>query len=269
MARIRTRFGVRESRDSQHRCDVCEFDGQSSERHGELDERVFSSLLFLFLSDFTQKVKQICGDSPFDFYLNVLTRPIWPQLPESRFEEHDEAIHFPPSMQRIIDAFNSLPKDSERSYHWSFVRGYITAEIAVQSRKVEIQMLPVQFAVLSQFPADETLSAAQLQERTGMSEELLLLTLDSLTNSVFNVWFGGKGEAKILKKVAGEAGAMQMSDQFQFNAEFSPAVDHIRLRGVGIEMGFEGSCTRCERRSTCQRRRSNIRSRTRLRFTAS
>ena len=37
---------------------------------------------------------------------------------------------------------------------------------------------------------------------------------------------------KILKKVGGEAEAMQMSDEFQFNEEFAPTVDHIRLRGV-------------------------------------
>ena len=54
-------------------------------------------------------------------------------------------------------------------------------------------MLPVQFAVLSQFQGDERITAKQLQERTGMSEKLLLQTLDSLTNSVFNVISAGKG----------------------------------------------------------------------------
>ena len=96
-------------------------------------------------------------------------------------------------MQRIIASFNSIAKDSERSYHWSFVRGFVTAEIALASRTVEIQMLPVQFAVLSQFQGDERITAKQLQERTGMSEKLLLQTLDSLTNSVFNVISAGKG----------------------------------------------------------------------------
>ena len=37
---------------------------------------------------------------------------------------------------------------------------------------------------------------------------------------------------KILRKVGGKAEAMQMSDEFQFNEEFDPTVDHIRLRGV-------------------------------------
>ena len=96
-------------------------------------------------------------------------------------------------MQRIIDSFNSIPKDSERSYHWSFVRGFITAEIALSSRTIEVQMLPVQFAVISQFQADERISAGQLLERTGMNEKLLLQTLDSLTNSVFNVVSAGRG----------------------------------------------------------------------------
>lgn len=53
-------------------------------------------------------------------------------------------------------------------------------------------MLPVQFAVLSHFQGDEKITAKQLQERTGMSEKLLLQTLDSLTNSVFNVISAGK-----------------------------------------------------------------------------
>lgn len=162
----------------------------------DMENTMSGYLLFynlpLILSEFTQKVKQQCGELPFDFYLNVLTRPIWPQLPESCFEEHDESIQFPPSMQRIIASFNSIAKDSERSYHWSFVRGFITAEIALASRTVEIQMLPVQFAVLSQFQGDERITAKQLQERTGMSEKLLLQTLDSLTNSVFNVISAGK-----------------------------------------------------------------------------
>lgn len=137
-------------------------------------------------------MKQQCSDTPFDFYINVLTRPIWPQLPESRFEEHPDPIRVPASMQRIINSFNTLSQDSERSYSWSFVRGFITAELTLESQTVEIQMLPVQFVVLSQFASDEVVSATRLQELTGMSEELLLQTLDSLVHSVFNVSFGEK-----------------------------------------------------------------------------
>lgn len=186
-------FNRENQTNNQHGRDVCEFDGQFIKRYGEHNERVAPFInLPLILSEFTQKVKQQCGELPFDFYLNVLTRPIWPQLPESCFEEHDESIQFPPSMQRIIASFNSIAKDSERSYHWSFVRGFVTAEIALASRTVEIQMLPVQFAVLSHFQGDEKITAKQLQERTGMSEKLLLQTLDSLTNSVFNVISAGK-----------------------------------------------------------------------------
>ena len=95
-------------------------------------------------------------------------------------------------MQRIINSFNTLSQDSERSYSWSFVRGFITAELTLESQTVEIQMLPVQFVVLSQFASDEVVSATRLQELTGMSEELLLQTLDSLVHSVFNVSFGEK-----------------------------------------------------------------------------
>lgn len=95
-------------------------------------------------------------------------------------------------MQRIINSFNTLSRDSERSYSWSFVRGFITVELTLESQTVDIQMLPVQFVVLSQFASDEVVSATRLQELTGMSEELLLQTLDSLVHSVFNVSFGEK-----------------------------------------------------------------------------
>lgn len=91
-------------------------------------------------------------------------------------------------MQNIINSFNELTVDSKRTFSWSFIRGYVTIEMDIGDRTIQIQMLPIQYIVLNFFQHDEALSFDQLLEYTGMNEDMLKQTLFSLLSGSFKVF---------------------------------------------------------------------------------
>ena len=91
-------------------------------------------------------------------------------------------------MQNIITSFNELTVDNKRTFSWSFIRGYVTIEMDIGDRTIQIQMLPIQYIVLNFFQHDEALSFDQLLEYTEMNEDMLKQTLFSLLSGSFKVF---------------------------------------------------------------------------------
>ena len=125
----------------------------------------------------------------YQYHLNVLTKGIWPSLPESEFEDLDKSmeITLPSEFQPLVTTFNQESVDTERSFKWSFVRGFVTVELLIQDQPILVQMLPIQAIVLLLFQGDECYSFEMIQNRTHISELLLKQVISSLLFSQFQV----------------------------------------------------------------------------------
>lgn len=139
--------------------------------------------------EFCRKLHEKDLGEPFLFRLNVLTKGIWPSLPESEFEDLDKsaAVRLPEVFQPFVETFNALSVDSERTFRWSFVRGFVKLEMTLHERRVSLQMLPLQAIVLLLFQGDEQLSWEEVRRRVNVNDALLKQVLSSLLFSKFQV----------------------------------------------------------------------------------
>ena len=138
--------------------------------------------------EFDRKLHNSCPVD-YQYHLNVLTKGIWPSLPESEFEDLDKSmeITLPSEFQPLVTTFNQESVDTERSFKWSFVRGFVTVELLIQDQPILVQMLPIQAIVLLLFQGDERYSFDMIQNRTHISELLLKQVISSLLFSQFQV----------------------------------------------------------------------------------
>ena len=96
-------------------------------------------------------------------------------------------ITLPSEFQPLVTTFNQESVDTERSFKWSFVRGFVTVELLIQDQPILVQMLPIQAIVLLLFQGDECYSFEMIQNRTHISELLLKQVISSLLFSQFQV----------------------------------------------------------------------------------
>ena len=138
--------------------------------------------------EFDRKLHNSCLVD-YQYHLNELTKGIWPSLPESEFEDLDKSmeITLPSEFQPLVTTFNQESVDTERSFKWSFVRGFVTVELLIQDQPILVQMLPIQAIVLLLFQGDERYSFDMIQNRTHISELLLKQVISSLLFSQFQV----------------------------------------------------------------------------------
>ena len=138
--------------------------------------------------EFDRKLHNSCLVD-YQYHLNVLTKGIWPSLPESEFEDLDKSmeITLPSEFQPLVTTFNQESVDTEGSFKWSFVRGFVTVELLIQDQPILVQMLPIQAIVLLLFQGDECYSFEMIQNRTHISELLLKQVISSLLFSQFQV----------------------------------------------------------------------------------
>lgn len=125
----------------------------------------------------------------YPYHVNVLTKGIWPSLPESEFEDLDKSLDIvlPREFQPLVTAFNEESVDTERSFKWSFVRGFVTIELSIHDQNVLVQMLPIQAIVLLLFQGEEHYSFDTIQKMTHINELLLKQVISSLLFSQFQV----------------------------------------------------------------------------------
>lgn len=140
-------------------------------------------------SGMNQKMQSLLHFPDFTFTVNVLTGGVWPSLPESEFENMDKTneIRCPAEMEQIRQAFTVQPEDSERTFKWSFVRGFVTMTVTAGGREVLMQMLPIQGIVLMQFQNDEVWTVKELSERINTNVQLIKQVVSSLVFSRFQV----------------------------------------------------------------------------------
>ena len=189
--------------------------------------------------EFDRKLHNSClVDYP--YHLNVLTKGIWPSLPESEFEDLDKSgeIVLPPEFQPLVDSFIQESVDTERSFKWSFVRGFVTLELILQGQPILVQMLPIQAIVLLLFQEDEQYSFEMILNRTHISELLLKQVISSLLFSQFQVCVYYDDYGQLLKKEQGPQDGITDQDVYSFNTDFVPPSSSIRLQGVCIVVGL-------------------------------
>ena len=122
----------------------------------------------------------------------MLTKGIWPPLPESEFEDLDKsaAVRLPEAFQSLVETFNALSVDAERTFRWSFVRGFVTLEMTLGERRIALQMLPLQAVVLLLFQRDERIAWGEVSKRVIVPDALLRQVIASLLFSKFQVLDG-------------------------------------------------------------------------------
>lgn len=210
------------------------------------DSSQYHLLMFRTCRVFYQKLSGLLSHLDYNFKLNVLTKGIWPSLPESEYEDskHSSGILCPPEMNVILDVdsfmglyeqeFTKIDIDSERNFAWSFVRGYCNVAITLGNQnEVLIQMLPIQYIVLSLFNGDIQLSFEEIQKKTNIGTSLLKQVLVSFVFSKVNVRVMFVNEMQLIKKVTGASRGISESDVFTFNDTFTTPHKSIRMNAVG------------------------------------
>lgn len=88
------------------------------------------------------------------------------------------------------DLQRGLSVDAERTFRWSFVRGFVTLEMTLGERRIALQMLPLQAVVLLLFQRDERIAWGEVSKRVIVPDALLRQVIASLLFSKFQVLDG-------------------------------------------------------------------------------
>jgi len=184
-----------------------------------------------FMLNFKQHLSTLDSPSTVDLAVNILTMGNWPTYTPTE-------VHMPTEMVKYQEVFTRfyLSKYSGRKLQWQPSLGHCVLKADFAGGMKELQVSLFQTLVLLNFNEREKVSFEEMRTSTGIEEEELKRTLQSLAC--------GKARV-IIKKPASKD--VETSDSFQFHGGFKHKLFRIKINQIQMKETTEENVNTTER----------------------
>uniref|UniRef100_A0A8C2YVJ7 Cullin 4A n=1 Tax=Cyclopterus lumpus TaxID=8103 RepID=A0A8C2YVJ7_CYCLU len=169
--------------------------------------------------------------SNIELTVNILTMGYWPSYIPME-------VHLPPEMVKLQEVFKLfyLGKHSGRKLQWQPTLGHAVLKAEFKEGKKELQVSLFQTLVLLMFNEGEEFSMEEIRAATGIEEEELRRTLQSLAC----------GKARVLNKNP-RGKDVEDGDRFNFNNDFKHKLFRIKINQIQMKETVEEQVSTTER----------------------
>jgi len=184
-----------------------------------------------FMLNFKQHLSTLDSPSTVDLAVNILTMGNWPTYTPME-------VHMPPEMVKYQEIFTRfyLSKYSGRKLQWQPSLGHCVLKADFAGSKKELQVSLFQTLVLLNFNEKEEVTFEEMRQSTGIEEEELKRTLQSLAC----------GKARVIvKKPASKD--VETTDAFQFHGGFKHKLYRIKINQIQMKETTEENVNTTER----------------------
>uniref|UniRef100_G3PRL7 Cullin-4A n=1 Tax=Gasterosteus aculeatus aculeatus TaxID=481459 RepID=G3PRL7_GASAC len=180
---------------------------------------------------FKQYIQNQSGPSNIELTVNILTMGYWPSYIPME-------VHLPPEMVKLQEVFKLfyLGKHSGRKLQWQPTLGHAVLKAEFKEGKKELQVSLFQTLVLLMFNEGEEFSMDDIRAATGIEEEELRRTLQSLAC----------GKARVLNKNP-RGKDVEDGDRFNFNNDFKHKLFRIKINQIQMKETVEEQVSTTER----------------------
>lgn len=180
---------------------------------------------------FKQYIQNQSEPSNIELTVNILTMGYWPSYTPME-------VHLPPEMVKLQEVFKLfyLGKHSGRKLQWQPTLGHAVLKAEFKEGKKELQVSLFQTLVLLMFNEGEEFSVEEIRTATGIEEEELRRTLQSLAC----------GKARVLNKNP-RGKDVEDGDRFNFNNDFKHKLFRIKINQIQMKETVEEQVSTTER----------------------
>ncbi|XP_068124186.1 cullin-4A isoform X2 [Hyperolius riggenbachi] len=180
---------------------------------------------------FKQYMQNHTDPGTIDLTVNILTMGYWPT-----YTPMD--VHLPAEMVKLQEIFKTfyLGKHSGRRLQWQSTLGHAVLKAEFKDEKKELQVSLFQTLVLIMFNEGDEFSFEEIKLATGVEENELKRTLQSLAC----------GKARVLWKTP-KGKDVADGDKFSFNADFKHKLYRIKINQIQMKETVEEQVTTTER----------------------
>uniref|UniRef100_A0A8C1WZZ5 Cullin-4A n=1 Tax=Cyprinus carpio TaxID=7962 RepID=A0A8C1WZZ5_CYPCA len=187
--------------------------------------------------DIMIQFKQVCymqnqsDPSNIELTVNILTMGYWPS-----YTPMD--VHLPTEMVKLQEHIKLfyLGKHSGRKLQWQPTLGHAVLKTEFKEGKKELQVSLFQTLVLLMFNETEEFSMEEIRTATGIEDDELKRTLQSLAC----------GKARVLNKTP-RGKDVEDGDSFQFNSDFRHKLFRIKINQIQMKETVEEQVSTTER----------------------
>uniref|UniRef100_A0A8C1PL17 Cullin 4A n=1 Tax=Cyprinus carpio TaxID=7962 RepID=A0A8C1PL17_CYPCA len=168
---------------------------------------------------FKQYMQNQSDPSNIELTVNILTMGYWPS-----YTPMD--VHLPTEMVKLQEVFKLfyLGKHSGRKLQWQPTLGHAVLKTEFKEGKKELQVSLFQTLVLLMFNETEEFSMEEIRTATGIEDDELKRTLQSLAC----------GKARVLNKTP-RGKDVEDGDSFQFNSDFRHKLFRIKINQIQMK----------------------------------
>uniref|UniRef100_A0A8C1PDD9 Cullin-4A n=1 Tax=Cyprinus carpio TaxID=7962 RepID=A0A8C1PDD9_CYPCA len=180
---------------------------------------------------FKQYMQNQSDPSNIELTVNILTMGYWPS-----YTPMD--VHLPTEMVKLQEVFKLfyLGKHSGRKLQWQPTLGHAVLKTEFKEGKKELQVSLFQTLVLLMFNETEEFSMEEIRTATGIEDDELKRTLQSLAC----------GKARVLNKTP-RGKDVEDGDSFQFNSDFRHKLFRIKINQIQMKETVEEQVSTTER----------------------
>jgi len=184
-----------------------------------------------FMLNFKQHLTTLDSPSTIDMAVNILTMGHWPTYTPME-------VHMPAEMVKYQEIFKRfyLSKYSGRKLQWQPSLGHCVLKADFSAGKKELQVSLFQTLVLMNFNEKEEVSFDEMRQSTGIEEEELKRTLQSLAC----------GKARVITKKPASKD-VEKTDLFQFHGGFKHKLYRIKINQIQMKETVEENVNTTER----------------------
>ncbi|KAG8700243.1 hypothetical protein FRC08_004824 [Ceratobasidium sp. 394] len=202
------------------------------------------------MADYRQRIESHADDLDRSLDVMVLTHAKWPSFKEHNMLASEDSsvttqkkrgrkqvaatapVELPPEMAAALLRFEKYytSKHSQRRTAWFHSLGTVVLTSRFPGGNKEISVSMYQTLVLLLFNEKEQFSAAEIQSRTKLSDEDLVVTLQSLALGKKRVLI--RANPKTTKDIA-------PSDEFKWNSEFTDTKRNLRIQSIQQQTTME------------------------------
>ncbi|XP_001515026.2 cullin-4A isoform X1 [Ornithorhynchus anatinus] len=180
---------------------------------------------------FKQYVQNQSDPGSIDLTVNILTMGYWPSYTPVE-------VHLPSEMVKLQEVFKTfyLGKHSGRKLQWQTTLGHAVLKAEFKEGKKEFQVSLFQTLVLLMFNEGDEFSLEEIKMATGVEDNELRRTLQSLAC----------GKARVLNKNP-KSKDIDDGDKFIFNGEFKHKLFRIKINQIQMKETVEEQVSTTER----------------------
>ncbi|XP_075056145.1 cullin-4A [Mixophyes fleayi] len=180
---------------------------------------------------FKQYMQNHTDPGNIDLTVNILTMGYWPSYTPME-------VHLPAEMVKLQEIFKTfyLGKHSGRRLQWQSTLGHSVLKAEFKQEKKELQVSLFQTLVLLMFNEGEEFTFEDIKMATGIEENELRRTLQSLAC----------GKARVLNKTP-KSKDVEDGDKFHFNGDFKHKLYRIKINQIQMKETVEEQVNTTER----------------------